>query len=116
MTIIKTYEYTSELFTDHIDAVGTVRRVFFHALYEFGQYDSVTGNRLDTPIFEWHYYGTDPTAVPPPNYKSATIVTQPYVSFPVDFDALPNDIANNNYYSMAVIAGRWKEGIRDGLT
>lgn len=115
MAIEKRYERTESMFTDKVEAQGTVRRVYFFALYVFGNYDTTTGNRLEGNIYEWHYFGTTPAQRPPYSHPEAVRVQNTYISFPVDFEALPAEWANQYYYQMAQMAGRWKEGYKEGL-
>lgn len=92
-----------EMWTDKIEQVGTVRRVFFHALVDI--YDDETGETRR----EWHYFGTTPAQKPP---TSADPVFQhTYVSFPQDFDQLGQE-ANDAYYSLGIQAGLKREGLR----
>lgn len=106
------YERTEAMFTDHVESVGTVRRVFYYALYVFGNYDTLTGDRLPGEEYEWHYFGTTPALKPPPFRLEAPVIQNVYISFPQDFDLLPLNWANQYYFDMAQMAGLWKEGFK----
>lgn len=112
MAIERRYERTESMFTDKVDAVGAVRRVFFLALYVFANYDTVTGDRITgSEQYEWHYFGTTPASYPKPYRTDAPVVQNTYIAFPVDFELLGQE-ANDYYYQMATQAGLKKEGFK----
>ena len=86
-------------FTDNIVEIGSVRRIYFHALIELD-----IGKR-------WIYYGTNP-ADPgkEPNTLDPVFAYQ-YIAFPQDFDALGQE-AEDAYFSLGLQAGLRKEGYK----
>lgn len=112
MAIEKRFDRIESTFTDRVESVGTVRRVYYFALYIFGNYDTVTGDRQDGNIYEWHYFGTTPAQRPRPYHTEAPIFQNTYIAFPVDFEALEASEVNNYYYELAYRAGLRKEGLK----
>jgi hypothetical protein len=93
-----------EMYTDQIQTVGVVTRVFFW----LRQCDDIT------QACEWHYFGTDPLEHPP---TTADPVNEyAYVQFPTAFDEL-GDESLGTMWDLAIRAGRAREGLEDiGLT
>lgn len=110
MATEKRFDRIEAHYTDSVQDVGTVRRVYYHALYLFGNYDTVTGDRVGD-VWEWHYFGTTSAQKPPEYHGEAPVIQNAYISFPVDFELL-GDEADYWYYEMAKQAGLRKEGLK----
>ena len=87
-----------EMWTDQIQELGVVRRVYFHALH----CDDVTGECA------WHYFGTDPDKAPPTT--DDPVHEYDYVQFPAAFDDLGTEM-QPMLFNLASQAGRTREGI-----
>jgi len=90
-----------EMWTDEIDEVGGVKRIYFHCLIEI---DGVK---------EWHYFGTDPAEKPPTQVYPVN--EYGYVQFPQGLDDLDKWEANGFLYDMGRMAGLRREGITSPL-
>lgn len=105
----KKYSYLYSTYTDSIEAVGTVRRVYVRALVVF--WDDVTS--VETR--EWHYFGSTlaqyPLTVYPDFLRGYPVFEHPYISFPQDFDQLGTE-ANDVYFNLGIQAGLHREGIK----
>lgn len=112
MAIERRFDRIEATFTDRVEAVGTVRRVYYRALYIFGNYDTITGDRQDGDIYEWHYFGTTLAEAPRPYHSEAPVTQNQYIAFPVDFEALDAAEVNGYYYELAYRAGLRKEGYK----
>ena len=87
-----------EFYTDRIETVGIVKRIYFWFLIEFGIDDR-----------EWHYFGTSPIDKPPTT--TDPLFEHDYIQFPNDLDALDPTMADVHLYELGKIAGIAKEGI-----
>jgi hypothetical protein len=83
----------TEVYTDQIEAIGAVRRFYFRALDDSG---------------EWHYWGTTAIDVPPPG--EAVVNEYPYVQLPKDLDDL-GPAYEGMLWDIAFVIGPKKEGV-----
>ena len=90
-----------ELYTDRIEEVGAVKRVYFFCRVE-----------LEGGVQEWHYFGVDPVVRPPPlPFDALPIFEHAYVQFPQGLDDLTGQEANDLLYGMGRMSGFRREGL-----
>ncbi len=78
-----------EMYTDRIEEIGVVRRIYFHARIVF-----------DDGSMSWEYFGTDPAEVLPTT--ADPVNEHPYIQLPDDIDDLPNNYQTADLlYSLA---------------
>jgi hypothetical protein len=99
---VETRASIPQMWTDQIVTLGTVKRAYFHLLYE-----NEAGTR-------WLYFGT--TAAEKPPTTGDPVIEYAYVQFPVGFDDLGPDM-EGMMFDHALAAGKAREGISEqGVT
>jgi hypothetical protein len=89
-----------EFWTDLLEDAGVTWNIEFHMLVRQANDD-----------LEWHYYGTDPVAVPPTGiYAGETIIEYARVQFPSGFNDLPQGESAHHLYQLGRLAGMNREG------
>ena len=92
----------NSVWTDHIQTLGTVKRVFlFVGIGSPGARD-------------WHYFGVDPAKRPPPDATYSAIYEHAYVQFPAAFDDLGGDEGRALLFELGSRAGIAREGLTEG--
>jgi len=87
-----------EMYTDKIESVGTVKRIYFYCLVV-----NIDGTK------EWHYFGIDPTEKLPTTGDPINEYT--YVQFPQGLDDLDPIDANYFLFYLGRLAGFKREGL-----
>jgi hypothetical protein len=87
-----------ERWTDQIEEVGTVRRIYFRILVD---YDNTR---------TWHYFGTTQVEKPPHGDYDA-VEEHPYIQLPQDLQHLPKHEADRELYNLGLECGLNKESI-----
>lgn len=86
------------LFTDEVEAIGNVRRVYYHSFVE-----------MDDNTKRWLYFGTDPTD---PGMEPTTddpVYEYTYVQFPQAFDDVGVE-GEAALFQIGMISGYRREG------
>ena len=87
-----------EFYTDQIEAVGQVKRIYFYCRILF-----------DDGHSEWHYFGTLSSTHPP--FTNDPVYEHIYVQFPQGLDDLNTWEAEDILYSAGRISGFKREGL-----
>jgi hypothetical protein len=93
-----TISHVEGMFTDQIESVGNVKRMYFQALVVF-----------DDGSKEWHYFGTTLADVPARTTDPA--FEHAYVQFPQGLDDLDADKAEDFLYELGILSGFRREGL-----
>jgi len=93
-----------EHWPDQINAVGAVRRIYFHTLYVLWNDETLTQFK------EWHYFGTSPSDPGKAPTTADPVFTHTYIQLPSDFELLGTE-ANAYFYEMGLMAGEKRENI-----
>jgi hypothetical protein len=81
------------MYTDQLESVGNVRRVYMHFLARF-----------DDDTKRWYYFGTLPTDPGKAPTTADPVTTSGFVAFPADFSLIGQD-ANDALYDLGIKAG-----------
>lgn len=78
-----------EYYTEKIEDVGVVKRVFFHL------------RAVVDGVSTWHYFGVDPAEHPPTT--DDPVVEHIYIQFPNDLDNLPREESETALYELGML-------------
>jgi hypothetical protein len=94
-----------ELYTDGITIQGVVRRIYYHALYVFWDFDTQTEHK------EWHYFGTKAAHKPPTT--ADPVFEHNYIQIPDDIQYLPAQMGDDYLYELAKLIAPYRENLNE---